>query len=150
MNACWDGIQMKFGDGDGTIFGDFTKSIDDMAHEMTHGLVSSTCQLAYQDQSGALNESCADVFASMVKQLYYNKSSADADWLIGVGTVLCDHALRSLKAPGTAYKDKYLGKDPQPANMSAFVTTTKDNGGMHTNSGIPNKVRTFPSKLSFR
>ena len=140
MNACWNGVQMKFGDGDGTVFGDFTKSIDVMAHEMTHGVVGNSCQLVYQDQSGALNESCADIFGSMVKQLYYNKTSANADWLIGVGIVLCDKALRSLKAPGTAYNDKYLGKDRQPAQMSDYVTTTKDNGGVHTNSGIPNKA----------
>ena len=143
MNACWDGVQMRFGDGDGTVFCDFTKSIDVMAHEMTHAMISNSCQLVYQGQSGALNESCADVFGSMIKQLYYNKTAADADWLIGLGVVLCDKALRSLKAPGTAYNDKYLGKDIQPANMSAFLTTTKDNGGVHTNSGIQNKVRTF-------
>ena len=44
----------------------------------------------------------------------------------------------SFAAPGTAYDDKVLGKDPQPAHMSGFVRTSDDNGGIHTNSGIPN------------
>lgn len=47
-------------------------------------------------------------------------------------------ALRSLKAPGTAYDDPRLGKDPQPATMADFIETTEDNGGVHLNSGIPN------------
>jgi Zn-dependent metalloprotease len=47
-------------------------------------------------------------------------------------------ALRSMKAPGTAYDDPVLGKDTQPANMKDYVHTTKDNGGVHINSGIPN------------
>jgi Zn-dependent metalloprotease len=43
-----------------------------------------------------------------------------------------------MKAPGTAYDDKVLGKDPQPADMSGYVKTADDNGGVHLNSGIPN------------
>ncbi len=45
-----------------------------------------------------------------------------------------------MKAPGTAYDDPVLGKDPQPANMSDYNHTTSDNGGVHINSGIPNKA----------
>ena len=47
-------------------------------------------------------------------------------------------ALRSLKAPGTAYDDDVLGRDPQPAHMDDYVQTEDDNGGVHINSGIPN------------
>jgi Zn-dependent metalloprotease len=47
-------------------------------------------------------------------------------------------ALRSMKAPGTAYDDETLGKDPQPAQMADYVDTDSDNGGVHVNSGIPN------------
>ena len=43
-----------------------------------------------------------------------------------------------MKAPGTAYDDPVLGKDPQPAHMDDFVETDQDNGGVHINSGIPN------------
>ena len=49
-------------------------------------------------------------------------------------------ALRSMRAPGTAYDDDVLGRDPQPAHMDGYVRTTDDNGGVHINSGIPNRA----------
>lgn len=144
-NAFWNGQEMIFGDGDGVIFNGFTSSVDVIGHELTHGVTGSEANLNYQGQSGALNESISDVFGSMVKQFSANpKQTADkADWLIG------DHllakgvngiALRSMKAPGTAYDDKVLGKDDQPADMKHYVHTAEDNGGVHTNSGIPNRA----------
>ncbi|GAA1591215.1 M4 family metallopeptidase [Kribbella karoonensis] len=140
-NAFWDGSQMVFGDGDGTIFGNFTTSIDVTGHELTHGVTQYTANLDYQGQSGALNESISDVFGSLAKQYPLKQSAADADWLIGAGLFLPGVqgvALRSMKAPGTAYDDPRLGKDPQPADMSGYVDTQDDNGGVHINSGIPN------------
>jgi len=142
-NAYWDGSQMVFGDGDGTIFNRFTISIDVMGHELTHGVTQYTAGLEYQDQSGALNESISDVFGSLVKQRSLGQTADQADWLIGAGLLgsgINGVALRSMKAPGTAYDDLLLGKDPQPDHMSKYVDTTDDNGGVHTNSGIPNKA----------
>jgi Zn-dependent metalloprotease len=140
-NAFWNGTQMVFGDGDGQIFNRFTIAVDVIGHELTHGVTQYTAGLEYQGQSGALNESFSDVFGSLVKQ-YANKQSADqADWLIGAGLLargIKGKALRSMAAPGTAYDDPLLGKDPQPATMAGYVNTTEDNGGVHTNSGIPN------------
>ena len=137
-NAFWDGEgHMWFGDGDGTMFTDFTKSLDVIGHELTHGVTQYTANLAYSGQSGALNESLSDVFGSLVKQYALNQTADEADWLIGpdvVGPELAP-ALRSMKAPGTA--NQY---DRQPADMSGFVTTNRDNGGVHTNSGIPNRA----------
>jgi len=69
------------------------------------------------------------------------QSADQADWLIGAGLFtpqVKGVALRSMKAPGTAYDDPQLGKDPQPATMAGYVETTDDNGGVHINSGIPN------------
>ena len=86
-NAFWDGTQLVFGDGDGQIFERFTKPMDVMAHEFTHGVTQFTVGLAYQDQPGALNESISDVFASMAKQRVLGQTAAEADWLIGDGTV---------------------------------------------------------------
>ena len=139
-NAFWDGQQMIYGDGDGKIFGSFTNDIDIVGHELTHGVVQYECNLAYQDQSGALNESLADVFGTMIKQRVLNQDVKTADWLIGENVLLGDtYALRSLKAPGTAYKNHPdLGTDPQPANMSGYTNDPYDNGGVHLNSGIPN------------
>jgi len=140
-NAFWNGQQMVFGDGDGVIFNRFTVSLDVIGHELTHGVTGSEANLTYQGQSGALNESISDVFGSLVKQYKMKQTADKADWLIGAG-LLADGikgvALRSMKAPGTAYNDKTLGKDPQPADMKHFVHTSQDNGGVHTNSGIPN------------
>ncbi|MEV4440389.1 M4 family metallopeptidase [Streptomyces sp. NPDC049577] len=140
-NAFWDGEQMVFGDGDGELFVDFTVSVDVIGHELTHGVTQHTANLEYYGQSGALNESLSDVFGSMIKQYALGQTADQADWLIGQG-LLAPHvtgtALRSMKAPGTAYDDDVLGKDPQPAVMDDYVHTNRDNGGVHINSGIPN------------
>jgi Zn-dependent metalloprotease len=140
-NAFWNGQQMVFGDGDNIIFTGFTGATDVIGHELTHGVTGSEANLTYQGQSGALNESISDVFGSMVKQYKLNQKAEDADWLIGAGILakgIKGVALRSMKAPGTAYDDPKLGKDPQPGTMAGYVHTAEDNGGVHTNSGIPN------------
>lgn len=144
-NAFWNGRQMVFGDGDGVIFRDFTVCLDVIGHELTHGVTEHEAGLIYDGQSGALNESISDVFGSLVKQYSANpQETADtADWLIGRGLfapAIHGTALRSMKEPGTAYDDPQLGKDPQPADMADFVETGDDNGGVHINSGIPNRA----------
>ncbi|OEV29757.1 peptidase M4 [Streptomyces nanshensis] len=140
-NAFWDGERMVFGDGDGEVFRDFTLPVDVIGHELTHGVTQHTANLAYFGQSGALNESLSDVFGSLIKQYGLGQTADAADWLIG-DTLFTDRvegtALRSMKAPGTAYDDDVLGKDPQPATMEDYVHTGSDNGGVHINSGIPN------------
>lgn len=142
-NAFWDGERMVFGDGDGEVFAGFTNAVDVIGHELGHGVISSTADLVYRDQSGALNESIADVLGSLVKQHALDQAADEADWLIGAG-VFTDAvqgvALRSMAEPGTAFDDPVLGKDPQPAHMRDFVVTSDDLGGVHINSGIPNKA----------
>jgi Zn-dependent metalloprotease len=140
-NAFWDGRRMVFGDGDGEIFTRFTKSLDVVAHELGHGVIEDEAALDYHGQSGALNEHIADVAGVMVKQRKLEQTAAEADWLVGAdirGSEFEGDALRSMKAPGTAYDDPKLGKDPQPAHFKAYVRTLEDNGGVHINSGIPN------------
>lgn len=140
-NAFWNGAQMVYGDGDGTLFQRFTKSVDVIGHELTHGVTAREANLDYRDQPGALNESISDVFGSLVKQHGLGQTAAEADWLIGEGLFTAKvhgTALRSMKAPGTAYDDPVLGRDPQPTHMKDFVQTTDDDGGVHINSGIPN------------
>ncbi len=142
-NAFWDGTQLVFGDGDGTVFGRFTTPVDVLGHELSHAVTQFTANLTYDGQSGALNESVSDVFGSCLKQRLLGQDVGQADWLIGEGIFLPGvqgKALRSMSAPGTAYDDPSLGKDPQVATMADFVVTTEDNGGVHTNSGIPNKA----------
>ena len=111
---------MVYGDGDGDLFQRFTQSLDVIGHELTHGIVQFEANLAYKGQAGALNESFADVFGSLLKQYKKRQKASEADWLIGEGLFTLKvkgRALRSMKAPGTAYNDPVIGKDPQPAHM---------------------------------
>jgi len=146
-NAFWDGKQMVYGDGDENLpeaqrlFNRFTAALDVIGHELTHGVTQFEANLAYWDQSGALNESMSDVFGSLVKQYQHQETADQANWIIGEGLFTSNVngvGIRSMKAPGTAYDDPVLGKDPQPAHMDNYVRTIEDNGGVHINSGIPN------------
>ncbi|WP_395657349.1 protealysin inhibitor emfourin [Nocardioides sp.] len=142
-NAFWNGLQLVFGDGDGTVFERFTRPVDVLGHELTHAVTEHTAGLRYQDQPGALNESVSDVFASCLKQRLLGQSPAEADWLIGEGIFAPSvraRALRDMAAPGTAYDDPRLGKDPQVGHLDDYVETGDDNGGVHINSGIPNRA----------
>ena len=148
-NAFWDGKQMVYGDGDEDqpvekrLFNRFTIALDVIGHELTHGVTQFEANLAYWDQSGALNESLSDVFGSLVKQYQRKQTASQADWIIGEGLFTPNVngvGIRSMKAPGTAYNDPVLGKDPQPAHMKDYVRTIEDNGGVHINSGIPNRA----------
>jgi len=142
-NAFWDGQRMVFGDGDGDVFTGFTRSVSVIAHELAHGVIEHAGGLVYRGQSGALNESIADVFGALTEQHRLGQRADEASWLIGA-EIFTDavqgDALRSLSAPGTAYDDDVLGADPQPAHLRDYVDTTADNGGVHINSGIPNKA----------
>jgi Zn-dependent metalloprotease len=148
-NAFWNGKQMVYGDGDEDIpadqrlFNRFTICIDVIGHELSHGVTQYEASLAYQGQPGALNESMSDVFGALVKQKSLNQTAQEADWIIGAGLFTSrvnGVGIRSMKAPGTAYDDPVLGKDPQPAHMKDYVSTYEDNGGVHINSGIPNRA----------
>jgi Zn-dependent metalloprotease len=140
-NAFWNGLQMVYGDGDGVLFQRLTRCIEVVGHELTHGVTQFEAALAYSGPSGALNESISDVFGSLVKQWKLKQTAAKADWLIGAGLFargVKGKALRSMAAPGTAYDDPNLGKDPQPSHMKDYYQGSDDNGGVHINSGIPN------------
>jgi Zn-dependent metalloprotease len=144
-NAFWDGQQMVYGDGSGHLFvvGALTKAVDVIGHEMAHGVTQHTAGLEYGGQPGALNESFSDVFGSLVKQYGLRQSAAEANWLIGEGSLApqMGQALRSMRDPGTAFKG-----DPQPGHMDQYVDLPNDNdprndnGGVHINSGIPNRA----------
>lgn len=142
-NAFWDGDEMTFGDGDGVIFTGFARSLDVVAHELAHGVTQYASGLVYQDESGALNEHFSDVIGTAVTQWAHGEGPDDADWLIGdeiMGPDLYGEALRSMRNPGTAYDNALLGKDPQPAHYADRFTGSADNGGVHINSGIPNRA----------
>ena len=140
-NAMWTGKQMVYGDGDGKFFNRFTSSKDVIGHELTHGITQFTAGLEYRGQTGALNEHVSDAFGMMIKHRWLAQTVTQSDWEIGrdlFTAAVNGTALRSMKAPGTAYDDPVLGRDPQPAHMRDYVVTADDNGGVHINSGIPN------------
>jgi Zn-dependent metalloprotease len=148
-NAFWNGEQMVYGDGDEDLpeserlFNRFTKSLDVIGHELTHGVTQFTANLVYSNQPGALNEHFSDVFGSLVRQRKLGQAADQADWLIGADLFTANvngSGLRSMKEPGSAYDDPVIGKDPQPGHMDDYVNTTQDNGGVHINSGIPNRA----------
>jgi Zn-dependent metalloprotease len=132
MNAYWDGKQIVFGMGmvNSDIFNSYSSTI--VLHEATHSLFS----IDFKGQSGAVSESISDVIAALIAR----------QWTIGIVRTLGDRhqTLRSLSAPGTAYDDPVLGKDPQVDHMRKYVnlpnTPLDDNGGTHIYPGILNKA----------
>lgn len=142
-NAMWNGRQMIYGDGDGKLFTRFTKPLDVIAHELSHGVTQFTAGLSYTGQTGALNEHHSDVMGILVKQYVLGLDASQSDWIIAAGLFgpqVKGKGLRSMSHPGTAYDDPILGRDPQPGHMLDYVFTTEDRGGVHINSGIPNRA----------
>lgn len=142
-NAFWNGSQMTYGrPGKDSPFKTFVL-LDVIGHEITHGVTEKESGMRYYGQSGALNESMSDVFAELIEQ-YSKKQTADqADWVVGNGIwkdTVKGRGLRDMLNPGTAYDDPAVGKDPQPAHMKDYWNGWGDNGGVHYNSGIPNKA----------
>ena len=135
---------VHIGDGDGENFPSLLNDIDILAHEIAHAIIKYTARFNYHGESGALDESFADVFASMVKQYVRQQKAKDANWVIGDKFVRDlthrKQALRSLKSPGQAYRFSEKDKDPQVEHMNYYVETQDDDGGVHYNSGIINKA----------
>jgi len=139
-NAAWIGEagQMVYGDG-GRNFKPLAYGLDVIGHEFTHGVIESTANLTYQGQSGALNESYADIFGVLI---------AGTDWMIGQSVIKSPPFplpyLRSLADPnanGQYDRGNPLRGVGQPATMQQYanlpLSRRSDNGGVHINSGIP-------------
>ena len=149
-NAFWNGRQMAYGDGDGQVFQRFTRSLDVVGHELTHGVQSFTSNLTYQGQSGALNEHFSDVFGILVRQWKNGETALQANWVIGAEVMILKptrRGIRDMENPGTAFvNDPDIGTDPQPAHFSKLFTGSADRGGVHINSGIPNRAFVLTAK----
>lgn len=140
-NAFWDGSQMVYGDGDGEIFVNLARPLEVVAHELTHGIIAHTSGLAYQGETGALNESFADVFGSLVKQWRHRQTARRADWLMGrqmMGPAVRARALRTLTGAKAFENDPLLGTDPQPKRYRDRMRIPDPDVVAHLNSGIPN------------
>ncbi|MCD9026452.1 M4 family metallopeptidase [Cohnella silvisoli] len=132
-NAFWNGSVMVYGNGKGTANGGsncFSCALDVVGHEMTHGVIERTANLEYRHQSGALNESFADIFGALIQMDFENTNN---DWQIGEAT---GKVIRDLSNP-SAYG--------QPATMNNFAYLSRnpvsgDSGGVHINSSIPSRA----------
>ena len=130
-NAYWDGTRMTYGDGDParvTLSKPLT-TIDVVGHEITHGLISNTANLVYSYESGALNESFADIFGVAVD---FKTRPGVANWFMGeeCSNSGVDH-IRNMSDPNdNGHPDTYLGTN--------WYAGAADNGGVHTNSGVQN------------
>jgi Zn-dependent metalloprotease len=134
-NAGWTGSQMRYGDGDGNIFVDFTKSTDVIGHELTHGVTQFTSGFNYTNQAGGLNESMSDVFGTMFRQWRANQTVSAADWLIGkeiMGPGAIDRGFTCLRDMSNPAASHCVA--PQPTKFSQY----RNGMDPHDSSGIPN------------
>lgn len=123
VNAFWDGSSMTYGDGSSTI--NPLTTLDITGHEISHGVTENTSGLNYSYESGALNEAFSDCMGTAIE--FYGKPGT-ANWLIGneIGATF-----RSMSNPNAySQPDTYLGTN--------WATSSGDNGGVHTNSGVMN------------
>ena len=105
-SAFWDGTSVTIGDGDGATYGPLT-TVDIISHEFTHGVIEHTANLISQNESGALGESFADIFATAVE--FYAKPGT-ANWTIKEDAHLSGGAERSLADPNIyGQPDTYQG-----------------------------------------
>ena len=138
-NAFWNGEQMTYGDGDGSQCKPLSGGLDVVAHELTHGVTEFTSGLIYENESGALNEAFSDMIGNSTE--YYADArgldpAAQPDWLIGEDVIPAGPVYG-----GTTAGFRNMGDprdDNDPDHYSERYTGTSDNGGVHTNSGIPN------------
>ncbi len=141
-NAFWNGTYTVYGDGDGVVFRELSGALDVVAHEHAHGVTDCTSDLIYLNQPGALNESFSDILGNSAEFFANEPDSSNcvkaqgqtecADWWIGEDIRLLSDAVpgfRNMADPG---------EDADPDHYGEFIVTTDDNGGVHSNSGIPN------------
>ncbi len=130
-NAYWNGAYMAFGNGN-KAFKPLAGALDVIGHELGHGVIDKTAGLVYRDQSGAMNESFADIFGAMIDR---------EDWQIGEDVIKPEEfpsgTMRDMSNPHngciSSKEDNW-----QPAHTSEIYTGEEDNGGVHINSGILN------------
>ncbi|HEX3223731.1 MAG TPA: M4 family metallopeptidase [Nocardioides sp.] len=123
-NAFWNGVGMFYGQG-------FASADDVVGHEMTHGVIQHNADLLYWGQSGAINESLADVMGEIIDHRHPSPGDSAGSWALGEDLPI--GAIRNLKAPG---------RFGQPASMTdhRYVGGLDDNGGVHTDSGVGNRT----------
>jgi bacillolysin len=122
-NAFWNGSVMTYCS---------TFPHDDVAgHEITHGVTEYSANLVYAYQPGALNESFSDIFGETIDLLNSSENEPGEEWRVGEG--IAPGGLRDMRNPQT------FG-DPDSCTSPSYHCAASDSGGVHTNSGVPNKA----------
>jgi len=134
-NATWWEGRMWYGqkrDGGGN-FKSYARYLDIIAHELTHGVTERIAGLEYKNESGALDESLSDIFGVIISNhaLRGRSSIAGWNWEIGPGLGMSGGPLRDFSSPA---------RTSDPEHMKDYKRTSRDSGGVHTNSGIHNKA----------
>lgn len=135
-NAFWDGQRMTYGDG-GSSFYPLT-SLDVVAHEIGHGVMSSSANLAYRNESGALNEGISDIWAAAIENAY---APTKKNWEIGEDISIWGPPLRSMNAPktgGMTFQPDTYGGTYWYQVSGCTPSGQNDQCGVHTNSGVLN------------
>jgi Zn-dependent metalloprotease len=123
-NAFWNGIGMFYGQG-------FASADDVVGHEMTHGVISHNSDLLYWGQSGAINESLADVMGEIIDHRHHSKGESRQSWALGEDLPV--GAIRNIQSP------RRFGQ-PESMTSRRYAGGLLDNGGVHTNSGVGNRT----------
>jgi Zn-dependent metalloprotease len=141
-NAFWNGTYTIFGDGDGSSYREFSGGLDVVAHENTHAVTDCTSKLLYLDESGALNESFSDIMGSSTE--FFANEPTSSNCRLATGQTACsdwwvaeDVSLAADAVPGFRNMADPR-EDGDPDHYSERQIGGGDNGGVHTNSGIPN------------
>lgn len=129
---------MVYGLGDGVSWKPVV-GLDVAGHEYTHMVINynGSGGLSYQRESGALNESFADIFGTCIE--FY--SGVNTDWNLGEDVMIGSAYLRSLSNPNSGLQpqpDTYGGTYWKNPNCGVPGLTTNDYCGVHTNSGVQN------------
>jgi hypothetical protein len=144
LNAYWDGEKYNAPPQ--------IQYLPDITYQqIAYPFIEKTVKFENQGQSGALSVSFSDILATLITQERLKQTAQTADWVLAPGAIAWirqedipnskdKSPLRSLKAPGTAYDDPLVGKDPQPAHFKDLYKGSNDSGGIHINGGIPNKA----------
>ena len=139
-NAFWNGEQMTYGDGDTPeTCKPLSGGLDVIGHELTHGVTEFTSGLIYENESGALNEAFSDMMGNTTEFYAEQRGldpKAEPDWLIGEDVIPAGPVYGGDEAGFRNMGDPEA--DGNPDHYSELYRGPNDNGGVHSNSGIPN------------
>jgi bacillolysin len=135
-NAGWDGSKVTYytvTSGHRSMAG----AIDIVAHEWGHAITDYESNLIYEKEPGALNESFSDMTGIAVGFA----TGIDPDWQQGENYNTNETPIRDLSNPHVRNQpDTYLTDQYWISVVSCTPSKSNDYCGVHTNSGVPNKM----------